>query len=66
MTLPLSELYKRNLGRGMVPFQAMQSALAEQGRVESGQTPEEAEGTRKVRKQRRKDAAGRRSVAQSD
>ena len=52
----LYPLYKRNLSAGMAPHAAMQSALAEQARILSGQPSEEASGTRKVRKQRRKEA----------
>lgn len=50
----LYELLQRNLQSGMPAQAALASALAERERLERGQAPEVARGTRKERKGRRK------------
>jgi len=50
----LYELLQRNLASGMPAQAALSSALAERERLERGQAPEVARGTRKERKGRRK------------
>ena len=51
----LYELLQRNLSRGMPAGEALASALAERARVERGLPAEEAQGTRRERKTRRKE-----------
>lgn len=50
----LYELLQRNLASGMPAQAALASALAERERIERGQAPEVARGSRKERKARRK------------
>lgn len=49
----LYDLLQRNLQSGMNPGAALESALAERNRIDRGQPPEVAKGTRKERKERR-------------
>ena len=61
--MTLFELHRLKMSQGLGAAEAMASALAERGRLESGMAPEEAEGTRKQRKQRRAEkAVGGRNV----
>lgn len=53
----LFELLQRNLANGMPAQAALSSALAERERLERGQAPEVAKGTRKERKSRRRGTA---------
>ncbi len=59
MSLTIFELHRLKMAQGMPAAEAMASALAERARLESGMPPEEAEGTRKERKQRRAERAKR-------
>lgn len=57
MSLSLYELHRLKMAQGMTASNAMASALAERERLEKGMATEEAQGTRKQRKQRRADKA---------
>ena len=57
MSLSLFELHRLKMAQGMTAADAMASALAERARLETGMAPDEAQGTRKQRKQRRAEKA---------
>jgi hypothetical protein len=57
MSLSLFELHRLKMAQGMTATDAMASALAERARLETGMAPDEAQGTRKQRKQRRAEKA---------